>query len=60
MASPVLAEAKRYLYRYGCLTDTTIDPIDLIRALARELEKHEPMVPIRVQKKPKASAKSRK
>jgi hypothetical protein len=33
-----LEEAKQYLYRYGWHTDTTIDPIDLIRALVAELE----------------------
>lgn len=33
-----LEEAKQYLYRYGWNTDTTIDPIDLIRALVEDLE----------------------
>jgi hypothetical protein len=57
--SPVLVEAKRYLYRYGTVTDATIEPIDLIRDLTRELEKHEG-VPITIKtKKSKAKPKRR-
>jgi len=55
--SPVLNETKQYLRRYGWATDTTIDPVELIRDLASELEKYEG-VPIRIRtKKPKARAK---
>lgn len=59
--SPVLTEAKQYLWRHGCATDTVTDPIELIRDLTTELEKHE-VVPIDVKvrrKKPKARPKSR-
>ena len=38
MAVSVLAEAKQYLYRHGTMTDTTIDPVDLVRDLVRENE----------------------
>ena len=47
--SPVLVEAKQYLFRYGINTDTTIDPVDLIRDLTVQLEKHESVA----KKKPK-------
>ena len=39
MSISTLAEAKRYLWRYGTITDTTIDPVDLIRDLVREHER---------------------
>lgn len=55
MATSVVSEAKQYLYRYGTNTDTTIDPIDLIRDLVRECERYE--APHR-DKKPAARAKS--
>lgn len=48
--SNALADARQYLYRYGTNTDVTIDPVDLIRDLVKECEKHEP-------KKPKARTK---
>jgi hypothetical protein len=55
--SPTLKEARRYLWRYGTMTDTTIDPIDLIRDLVITLERYEG-VPIKiVTKKPKARPK---
>lgn len=55
--SPVLVEARRFLWRFGCATDTTVDPIELIRDLAIELEKHETIaIQIRT-KKPKARPK---
>lgn len=54
--SPVLVEAKQYLYRYGINTDTTIDPVDLIRDLTVQLEKHEGAVD-KPKKKPKARPK---
>ena len=58
--SPALTEAKRYLWRYGCATDVVTDPVELIRDLATELEKHEVItIKIRV-KKPKARAKPRR
>lgn len=50
--SPVLAEAKRYIYLYGTVTDTTIEPIELIRDLTAQLEKYEGKPP----KKPKANS----
>ena len=53
MATSVVSEAKQYLYRYGINTDTTIDPIDLIRDLVRECEDLAPS-----DKKPAARAKS--
>jgi hypothetical protein len=57
--SPILVEAKQYLWRHGCATDTVTDPIELIRDLAIELEKHEG-VPVEIRiKKPKARAKPR-
>jgi len=58
--SPVLVEARRFLWRYGCATDTETDPIELIRDLATELEKHEIVsIEIKVRKKPKARPKPR-
>jgi hypothetical protein len=51
----VLAEARQYLWRYGVNTDTTVDPIELIRDLAVALEKHEE--PEKPEKKPKARPK---
>ena len=54
--SPVLEEAKRYLYRYGTITDTTVDPVDLIRDLTSQLEKYEKPSAEKA-KKPKASRK---
>lgn len=57
MATSVVSEAKQYLYRYGVNTDTTIDPIDLIRDLVRECERGSVVSP---NKKPAARAKSYK
>jgi hypothetical protein len=57
MATSVVSEAKQYLYRYGVNTDTTIDPIDLIRDLVRECERGTVAHP---GKKPAARAKSYK
>jgi hypothetical protein len=59
--SPTLTEAKQYLYRYGTMTDTTVEPVELIRDLVVELERCEARdvaVMIKVRKKPKARAKS--
>lgn len=33
-----LKDAKDYLYRYGWNTDTTTDPIDLLRALVKDMD----------------------
>jgi hypothetical protein len=35
----VLDDAKQYLYRYGTITDTTVEPVELIRDLVGELER---------------------
>jgi len=35
----VVQDARDFLWRYGTNTDTTIDPIDLIRDLVKECEK---------------------
>jgi hypothetical protein len=58
--SPALTDAREFLFRHGT-TLTVIDPIELIRDLTVELEKHE-MVPIeiRLRKKPKARPKPRR
>jgi hypothetical protein len=62
--SSVLAEAKRYLWRYGVNTDTTVEPVELIRDLTTELEDRVVELEIRVmreaqalKKKPRARAK---
>lgn len=57
----ILDEAHEYLYRYGTITDTTVDQIDLIRELTAALESLTPMIPIKVVvKKPKARRKTKK
>ena len=53
MATTVLAEAEQYLYRYGTNTDTTIDPVDLVRDLFGECKQ----LHAKLQKKPAARAK---
>lgn len=54
--SPALRDAKEFLFRHGT-TLTTIDPIELIRDLTKELIKHE-AVPVNIRtKKPKVRAK---
>jgi hypothetical protein len=48
----VLQEARQYLYRYGTITDTTIEPVDLIRDLVGALERA-----LAARKKPTARSK---
>lgn len=58
--SPVLTEAKQFLWRHGCAGDVTVDPVELIRDLTVELEKHEGvLVEIKVKKKKKKKPKAR-
>jgi hypothetical protein len=58
--SPILSDAKQFLWRHGCAGDVAVDPVELIRDLAIELEKHEGVaIKIKV-KKPKARAKPRR
>jgi hypothetical protein len=54
--SQALASAREFLFRYGTVTPL-IDPIELIRDLVAELEKHERVELIIKPKKPKAKAK---
>lgn len=38
MPTTTLDEVKRYLWLYGTVTDTTTDPVDLLRRLLVEYE----------------------
>jgi len=35
------AEAHRYLWRHGTITDTTLDPVDLLREVVEEADARE-------------------
>jgi hypothetical protein len=56
-----LTEARRYLWLHGTATDTTVDPVELIRDLVVELEQHEIMEQHKARRarKPKARSKRR-